>query len=145
MCAITEKFRMYCGFKGLGSGSVVRRTPYYMAMRAATGFALGALLLAWTVPGVGQSAQLMPGPVKELATGKILIAQRDLPDPNFTRTVVLIVGLNKEGTVGLILNRRSEVTLDSVFQKMKRPEGVAPVFFLGGPVQIDGVIGLLRA
>jgi putative transcriptional regulator len=91
------------------------------------------------------SGQLIPGPVKELATGKILIAQRDLPDPNFTRTVVLIVELNNEGTVGLILNRRSDVTLASVFEKMKPHEGSSPVFYVGGPVQIDGVIGLLRA
>ena len=91
------------------------------------------------------SGQLIPGPVKELATGKILIAQRDLPDPNFTKTVVLIVELNNEGTVGLILNRRSDLTLASVFEKMKPHAGSAPVFYFGGPVQIDGVIGLLRA
>ena len=89
--------------------------------------------------------QLIPGPVKELATGKILIAQRDLPDPNFTKTVVLIVELNNEGTVGLILNRRSDITLASVFKRMKPQESSAPVFYFGGPVQIDGVIGLLRA
>ena len=69
----------------------------------------------------------------------------DLPDPNFTRTVVLIVELNTEGTVGLILNRRSDVTLASVFEKMKPHEGSSPVFYVGGPVQIEGVIGLLRA
>jgi len=91
------------------------------------------------------AGQLIPGPVKELATGKILIAQRDLPDPNFTKTVVLIVELNNEGTVGLILNRRSDVTLSSVFEKMTPHEGSSPVFYLGGPVQNDGVIGLLRA
>src|SRR4029078_2306303 len=91
------------------------------------------------------SAQLIPGPVKELARGKGLIAQRDLPDPNFTRTVVLIVDLNDQGTVGLILNRRSDVTLASVFKTLKPHEGSAPVFYLGGPVQDDGVIGLLRA
>jgi putative transcriptional regulator len=95
--------------------------------------------------GAPPSGQLIPGPVKELATGKILIAQRDLPDPNFTRTVVLIVELNSEGTVGLILNRRSDVTLASVFGKMKPREGSSPVFYFGGPVQIDGVVGLLRA
>ncbi len=91
------------------------------------------------------SGQLIPGPVKELATGKILIAQRDLPDPNFTRTVVLIVELNNEGTVGLILNRRSDVTLASVFERITPHEGSSPVFYVGGPLQIDGVIGLLRA
>ena len=85
-------------------------------MPGSTGRGLGALILLMMPLGGARPGQLMPGPVKELATGKILIAQRDLPDPNFTRTVVLIVELNKEGTVGLILNRRSEVTLDSVFQ-----------------------------
>ena len=114
--------------------------------------AIGSVIVAAAILGLPgsrlsarPSGQLIPGPVKELATGKILIAQRDLPDPNFTRTVVLIVELNTEGTVGLILNRRSDVTLASVFGKMKPHEGSSPVFYLGGPVQIDGVIGLLRA
>jgi putative transcriptional regulator len=118
---------------------------YYMAMPRSTRRALRTVLLACATLAAGRPVQLIPGPVRELATGKILIAQRDLPDPNFTKTVVLIVELNKEGTVGLILNRRSDVTLDSVFQTMRRSQGAAPVFFLGGPVQIDGVIGLLRA
>jgi len=114
--------------------------------------AIGSVVVAAAIlwpPGSRVSArragQLIPGPVKELATGKILIAQRDLPDPNFTRTVVLIVDLNDQGTVGLILNRRSDVTLASVFKTLKPHEGSAPVFYLGGPVQNDGVIGLLRA
>ncbi len=99
-------------------------------MPASAWRAIGSVIVAAAIlgpPGSRLSArpsgQLIPGPVKELATGKILIAQRDLPDPNFTRTVVLIVELNNEGTVGLILNRRSDVTLASVFETLKPHEG----------------------
>ena len=136
---------MYCGFNEWTLAPRRSDCFYYMAMRRSAWRALGTVLLACAALAARRPVQLMPGPVKELATGKILIAQRDLPDPNFTRTVVLIVELNKEGTVGLILNRRSEMTLESVFRKIKPTEGVAPVFFIGGPVQTDGVIGLLRA
>ena len=34
--------------------------------------------------------QLMPGIIRELAAGKLLIAARELPDGNFAETVILL-------------------------------------------------------
>jgi putative transcriptional regulator len=120
-------------------------------MSVSTRRTIAAVLVALAIfaPGslrrILHPAQLLPGPVKELSTGKILIASPDLMDPNFTKTVVLIVELTNQGTVGLILNRRSEVSLATVFQQVNPRPGPLLMFYLGGPVQTDGVIGLLRS
>src|SRR5688500_9594619 len=55
------------------------------------------------------------GAVEALAAGKLLVAARRLPDPNFGKTVILLVDANDDGAVGLVLNRRSGVTLAKVF------------------------------
>ena len=44
-------------------------------------------------------------------TGQLLIASRQLLDPNFVRTVVLIVQQDEDGVIGLILNRPLELTV----------------------------------
>ncbi len=126
-------------------------------MAAPTSLAIGIALVLTTalvagsqrvVPvraGNAPAAQLLPGAVKALAPGKMLVASRELPDPNFAKTVVLIVEHDDRETMGLIINRQSEVALASVFKRVKPGAGPAPTFFLGGPVQTDGVVALLRA
>ena len=126
-------------------------------MAAPTSLAIGTtLLLASAIiagpPGASvvraahaRTIQLLPGAVKALAPGKLLIAARELPDPNFARTVVLIVEHDDRSTMGLVVNRQSEVTLATVFKQVKPGTGPAPAFFLGGPVQTDAVVGLVRA
>jgi putative transcriptional regulator len=67
--------------------------------------------------------------------GHFLISEADLSDPNFTRTVVLIVHHNEEGAFGLVLNRRLDVTLGQVSPDFSRGgAGEIPIYY-GGPVQ----------
>ena len=69
-----------------------------------------------------------PGP------GDLLISQPYLPDPNFERTVVLICEHDEKGTVGFVLNRRSNsVFSDVIFDAVHFD---APLY-VGGPVQHD--------
>ena len=44
-----------------------------------------------------------------LAQGVLLIAGKNLVDPVFERTVVLITEYNANGTIGLVLNRRTNI------------------------------------
>jgi putative transcriptional regulator len=80
----------------------------------------------------------------DLAAGKVLVASRDLPDPNFAKTVILLVQYDEDGVVGLILNRRSKVpvsrVLDEVAGAKKRPDPV----YAGGPVGRTEVLALVR-
>jgi len=68
--------------------------------------------------------------------GHLLIAAPDLPDPNFSRTVVLLVQHSEEaGALGLVLNRPSQNTLREIWDKLG--EGPCPtelILDLGGPV-----------
>ena len=56
---------------------------------------------------------------KDLAAGKLLVASRDLGDPNFAHTVVLLVHYDEDGVVGLIVNRRTKVPISRALDELK--------------------------
>ncbi len=89
-------------------------------------------------------AQLVPGAVRTLAAGKILVAARGLPDPNFSETVVLLCDYNEKGTMGLVLNRQTDVRVSHAFPNVTFARNYAPAFFTGGPVEPSGVVALVR-
>jgi putative transcriptional regulator len=47
----------------------------------------------------------------------LLVATPELRDPNFARTVVLLIGHNEEGAMGLVLNRPSETTIKDAWEQ----------------------------
>ena len=81
--------------------------------------------------------------VKELAAGKFLIASRGLADPNFSRTVVLLVGYTAEGAAGFIVNRPGNLTLGRLFPRFAESPAGAATAFLGGPVVSPGALAAL--
>jgi putative transcriptional regulator len=89
------------------------------------------------------STQLVPGDVKSLAAGKLLVASRDLPDPNFSETVILLAQYTAEGAMGVIVNRETTVPLARVLSGLKTPTGA--FVFMGGPVETDGIVALARS
>jgi putative transcriptional regulator len=80
-----------------------------------------------------------------LAAGKLLVAQRDAPDPRFARTVIVLVKYDSDGVVGLTINRRTRIPLSRVLQELNVGKDRADPVFAGGPVEIAGVLALLRA
>ncbi|NLC61967.1 MAG: YqgE/AlgH family protein [Gammaproteobacteria bacterium] len=50
--------------------------------------------------------------------GQLLIALPSLADPNFARSVVLLCQHDRDGAMGVIVNRASEYTLGEVFAQM---------------------------
>ena len=78
-------------------------------------------------------------------SGRLLVASPMLGDPNFSRTVVLMLAHGDEGALGLVLNRPSEVDVGAVLPDVWRDVAPMPqVLFVGGPVAPDSVIGLAR-
>lgn len=72
-----------------------------------------------------------------LKPGALLLA-RDLTDPNFNATVVLVCQHGPEGSYGLVLNRPSHMPLSEVFDKPPAWSGAVSrtqKIFIGGPVQ----------
>jgi putative transcriptional regulator len=104
---------------------------------------LTAVALRTRGDAIRKPPQLVPGAVRALAPGKLLVASRDLPDGNFSETVILLVNFNSEGAMGLVINRRTEVPLAEAFPKMKKISAEARIY-AGGPVAATSMIGLLR-
>lgn len=79
-------------------------------------------------------------------SGRLLAASPQLGDPNFRRTVVLIVEDDKEeGTLGVILNRPTEVPLGEVLEPWT-PLATGPqVVFRGGPISPNSALALALA
>ena len=76
--------------------------------------------------------------------GQLLIAAPTLLDPNFQRTVVLMVEHSPQGALGLVLNRPSEMSVTEVVPELEHlPQPDARVF-VGGPVQPAGLIVLAQ-
>src|SRR5437879_2976763 len=82
---------------------------------------------------------------KDLGAGKLLVASRDLADPNFAKTVVLLVHYDAEGVVGLILNRRTDVLLSRVLEGTKAAKDRSDLVYLGGPVETRALFALLQS
>jgi len=67
--------------------------------------------------------------------GYFLVASPHLQDPNFVRTVVLLVHHSDEGAFGVVLNRPTDSTVRELWEKVSNsPCGSDQRVHLGGPV-----------
>lgn len=111
-------------------------------MRSAVGILAISALQVWLgMPGaLAQSRE-----VKDLGVGKLLVAPRDAPDPAFAETVILIVNYDANGAVGLMLNRKTTVPVARVLPDLKNSGKREDSMYMGGPVEIEGVMILFRS
>lgn len=82
---------------------------------------------------------------RDLGAGKLLVASRDLTDPNFAEAVVLLVHYDAQGVVGLILNRRTHVPLSRVLDGLEAAKDRSDPIYLGGPVDTPAVFALYQS
>ena len=80
-----------------------------------------------------------------LAEGRLLVADRDLQDPGFSETAILLISYKNSGAIGLVLNRRTDVPISRALTSLKEAEGRSDPVFLGGPVEQDSILALLRS
>lgn len=74
--------------------------------------------------------------------GHLLVATPGLLDPNFVRTVVLLLEHGADGSVGVVLNRPTEEPVASHLPQWE-PYTVEPsVVFVGGPVMNEVAVGV---
>src|SRR5689334_24759793 len=76
--------------------------------------------------------------------GVFLVASPSLNDPNFRQTVVLVLEHGPEGTLGVILNRTTEVLLSEALPDVGALKGTTHRLFAGGPVQLNIMLLLSR-
>jgi len=66
-------------------------------------------------------------------------------DPNFHRTVVLLIEHGEEGALGVVLNRATEMPIGELLPPWE-PHAASPgVVFIGGPMQRSSAICLGRS
>jgi putative transcriptional regulator len=65
----------------------------------------------------------------ESMTGQLLVATPTLKDPNFDRTVVLLVAHETGGALGVVLNRATEVPVAEVLGAWGELAGDPAVLF----------------
>jgi putative transcriptional regulator len=88
--------------------------------------------------------QAIGGRSMKSMTGQLLVATPALKDPNFDRTVVLLVAHELGGALGVVLNRATEVPVSEVLGGWESFARDPAVLFEGGPVQPESAICLAR-
>jgi putative transcriptional regulator len=82
---------------------------------------------------------------RDLGRGVFIVASRNLLDPNFSQTVVVLIEYSSEGAVGLIINRQTDIRLSKVLPDMKALRKRKDTVFVGGPVGVDQLLILVRS
>jgi putative transcriptional regulator len=99
------------------------------------------LVACIALSGAPAAMQDREGPLKR---GVLLYAMPDLPDPNFARTVVLLLEHSSDGSLGVVLNRPTERSVDNVLDVTPGTTGLDVHVWKGGPVQTDALLSLVR-
>lgn len=124
----------------VGEGAAPKRRRMEVMVRCLRIRAMALCLAA----GVGLAGAQTLRPA-DLAAGKLLVASPDLPDPNFAKTVVLLVQYDPDGVVGLILNRRSKVPISRLLEELAGAKDRTDPVYAGGPVGRTDVLALVRS
>jgi len=77
--------------------------------------------------------------------GALLVATPRLKDPNFDRTVVMLLDHNDEGAIGVVLNRPSGLAVSEALPAWSSHIAEPAVVFVGGPVAPGSAICLAEA
>lgn len=72
----------------------------------------------------------------QISTGKVLLSEPFMQDPNFKRAAILLTDYSEEGSVGFILNKQLDMNIDALVADFPDFESVV---FYGGPVQTDTI------
>ena len=82
---------------------------------------------------------------KQYGKGSLLIANPVLPDPNFSRTVILLCNHNDQGSFGLVINRSTQLKAPDLFSSIDILKSYNAKIYIGGPVSQSMVFYLYRS
>jgi putative transcriptional regulator len=85
------------------------------------------------------------GPELSPAKGRFLIAQRQLHDPNFRETVVLLTEYGEDGAMGVIVNWPTAAPVAELIPQIDGITEHADTIFVGGPVARQVMFMLVRS
>jgi putative transcriptional regulator len=73
-------------------------------------------------------------------TGQLLVASPTIGEPAFARTVLLVVDHDRDGALGIVLNRPTETRVGAVVPDIASMFGDEDVVHDGGPVQPESLL-----
>jgi len=109
-------------------------------MACAAGPLVACLVLYGAAAGPSpdaDSARLQPG--------LFLYAAPGVADPRFAESVVLLVRHGQDGSMGLVVNRPTEMALHEALDEVEEARGSSLPVYWGGPVQPEAILALVRA
>ena len=74
--------------------------------------------------------------------GMLLVSAPGMYSPDFARTVVLVLEHDADHTLGVVLNRRSDVALANVMPGWEELAAKPQAVHIGGPVSPESAVGL---
>lgn len=78
----------------------------------------------------------------EPVAGSLLVAAPTMADPNFARTIVLLLDASESGALGVVLNRPTELEVVDVLEPWADLVVGPGVLFQGGPVETDAALAV---
>lgn len=78
----------------------------------------------------------------EPAAGMMLVSAPGMMDPTFARSIVLIIEHSVQHTIGVILNKRSEIAVANVLPDWANAVVNPAALYIGGPVNQQAVVGV---
>lgn len=128
--------------RGVPRRGVCRMLPAAVLLLAATFAGLSA---ATSTADAGLRPVRAQARGVDIGPGTLLVAVPGLPDPNFSETVVFVVHHTEDGTMGLVLNRRTDVTVGRLFESIDELRELTLPVFAGGPVARSSAQALVRS
>lgn len=80
-----------------------------------------------------------------LARGKFLVAKRGMKDRRFAQSVILLLEYGNQGAGGLIINRPTPIPVSDVIRDIKPGRLASGKVYIGGPVEPNTIVMLIRA
>lgn len=102
--------------------------------------ALAALLLAGAVLTLALPAAAQP----RVGQGTLLVATDEIGDPSWSQTVVLVLHHDSNGTLGVAINRPTEVPPQELVPDLVEVPAFDGRVFRGGPVRPTQLVFLVR-
>lgn len=116
----------------------------------AIGFALAVCQASATISRVypltpASLTPSLPHPVQARpAAGTFLVARRSLDGTYFGHTVIYLIEHDEQGTLGLIVNRSSQIRLTDALPDIEDEAAAAHRLYYGGPVEPSVIMMLMR-
>ena len=93
-----------------------------------------AALVGWATPA-------LPA---DTSNTVVLVAKRQLTDPFYRATVLLVRPMGNDQHIGVILNRPSKLTLGQLFPEHKPSAAVRDPVYVGGPMSTSVIFAIVQ-